>query len=209
LNKTAELVNKWAIFEETHPEGSIDEFCRYHLAANQEKESTGKLFDGELPPRPDIVMTKLLDRLSRLHMIYIQLALKGMKIRHFEEFSLLSAIANLKTPRKTEVIYHTINELSTGLKLLAGLKKNGYITEQDDPDDKRSIRLHLTPKGQKLLNICYERFSKVPEMLFLDIPETDIELCIQLLKNVDLKFSKLWQQHRSKSFDDIYKSVKR
>ena len=141
--------------------------------------------------------------MARIHMIYIQIAMKGMKIQHFEEFSLLSAIANLKNPRKTEVIYHTINELSTGLNLLAVMKRRGYINELDDPEDKRSIRLSLTPKGKKILGACYERFSKIPELLFKDMNNDDMLLCIQLLKNVDLKFSKIWQQDKGRSLEEI------
>src|ERR1700676_787986 len=196
MNKTVELVNGYAEFEDSHPESSIEDFCRYFLASKRNKETLGNLFDGEMPPRADIIITKLVDRIARIHMIYIQIAMKGMKIHHFEEFSLLSAIANLKTPRKTEVIYHTINELSTGLNLLAGMKKRGYINERDDPEDKRSKRLNLTPKGKKILEGCYERFSKIPELLFKDMKEEDIRLCIQLLKNVDIKFSKSWQHDK-------------
>jgi DNA-binding MarR family transcriptional regulator len=207
MNKTVELVTTWTQFEEKHSGASLEDFYRYCLALNRESANIDNLFDGEVPPRPDIVITKLLDRIARLHMIYMHIAMKGMKISHFEEFSLLSAIANLKTPRKTEVIYHTINELSTGLNLLGGMKKRGYIVEQDDPDDKRSKRLMLTPRGKKVLEDCYARFSKIPELLFMEMPRDDIELCIQLLKNIDSKFSKLWQQHKSKSFDQVYKSI--
>jgi len=209
MNNTAKLVTAWVAFEETHPQASVEDFCRHYVASNRRKEENAdNLFDGELPPRPDIVITKLLDRISRMHMVYIQLAMQGMQIDHFEEFSLLSAIANLKTPRKTEVIYHTINELSTGLNLLAGMNKKGYITEHDDPDDKRSKRLKLTAKGRKILEGCYERFSKIPEIIFMDMSDEDIQLCIQLLKNVNAKFSKLWLAHKNKSFDYVYRSMK-
>ena len=208
MNKTVELVNSYAEYEDSHPESSIEDFCRYFLASKRNKETLGNLFDGEMPPRADIIITKLIDRIARIHMIYIQIAMKGMKIHHFEEFSLLSAIANLKTPRKTEVIYHTINELSTGLNLLDGMKKRGYINERDDPEDKRSKRLNLTPKGKKILEGCYERFSKIPELLFKDMKEEDIRLCIQLLKNVDLKFSKSWQHDKGRSLEEITKSPK-
>ena len=208
MNKTVDLVNSFAEFEDSHPESGIEDFCRYFLASKRKKETLGNLFDGEMPPRADITITKLIDRIARIHMIYIQIAMKGMKIHHFEEFSLLSAIANLKTPRKTEVIYHTINELSTGLNLLAGMKKRGYINERDDPEDKRSKRLGLTPKGKKVLEGCYERFSKIPELLFKDMKEEDIRLCIQLLKNVDLKFSKSWQHDKGRSLEEITKSSK-
>jgi len=208
MNKTAELVNLWADFEDKYSEASIDEFCRYYLTSKRETVSSGELFNGDFPPRADIVLTKLIDRISRLHMIYVQLALKEMKISHFEEFSLLSAIANLETPRKTEVIYHTINELSTGLALLSGMKKQGYIIERDDPEDKRSKRLQLTTKGQKVLQACYERFSKIPELLFDGVPKEDVELCIQLLKNVDIKYSQLWQMHKRGTFDEVYNHIK-
>jgi DNA-binding MarR family transcriptional regulator len=206
MNKTAELVNYYAAFENSHPDSSIEDFCRYHLASKGNKETLGNLFDGEIPPRSDIIITKLIDRIARIHMIYIQIAMKGMKIRHFEEFSLLSAIANLKAPRKTEVIYHTINELSTGLNLLAGMRKRGYLDERDDPEDKRSIRLSLTPKGKKILDGCYKRFAKIPELLFKDMKEEDILLCIQLLKNVDLRFSRVWQNDKGRTLEEISKS---
>jgi DNA-binding MarR family transcriptional regulator len=205
-NKTAELVNEWAAFEENHPEADIGDFCRYYLVYQREKEGK-ELFDGALPPRSDIVISKLIDRISKLHMVYIHIAMDGIRINNFEEFALLNAIANLRSPRKTEVIYHTINELSTGLNLLANLRKLGYITEHDDPDDKRSKRLHLTPKGEKVLHECYLRFMRVPEMLFMEMTTQDIEVCVQLLKNVDLKFSALWQQHKGKPFEQVYEAV--
>jgi len=207
MNKTAQLVIQWTEFEEKHPDGSLEDFYRYSLASNRERVNNENLFEGEIPPRQDIVITKLIDRIARLHMIYMHMAMKGMKIVHFEEFSLLSAIANLKTPRKTEVIYHTINELTTGLNLLSGMKKRGYITEHGDPDDKRSKRLALTPKGRRVLEGCYERFSKIPEMMFMDMHKDDIDLCIQLLRNVNFKFSKLWHQDRGKPFEQVYKNI--
>ena len=203
MNQIVELVNNYAKYEESHPDSGLEDFCRHYLASRHKKDKLDNLFGGEMPPRPDIIIAKLIDRISRIHMIYIQIAMEGMKIHHFEEFSLLSAIAHLKTPRKTEVIYHTINELSTGLNLLADMKKRGYINEQDDPEDKRSKRLILTSKGKKILEGCYERFSKIPELLFKDLKEEDIRLCIQLLKNVDLKFSRLWQHDRGRSLEEI------
>jgi DNA-binding MarR family transcriptional regulator len=206
-NKTAELVNQWAVFEATHPEADIEDFCSYYLISRRQKDDTQKLFDGVMPPGPHIVINKLIGRIAKLFMIYINMALEDIRIHHFEEFNLLNAIAHLKEPKKTEVIYHTINELSTGLNLLAGLKKQGYIIEQDDPDDKRSKRLRLTPKGEKILKACRERLSKVPEMIFMDMPSEDIELCVQLLKNIDIKFSALWQQHKGRPFVQVYEAM--
>ena len=209
MKPIVELVSAWTAFEDLYPKGTIEDFCRQHLALKTEKKQAEPLFDGEMPPRPDIILTKMLDRFARLHRVYIQLAMKGLKLKHFEEFNLLSAISNLKNPRKTDVIYHTLIELSTGLNLLSALRKRGYITEQTDPDDKRSIRLGLTARGEKILYACYERFSKVPQLLFMDMAADDIEQCIQLLKNIDFKFSKLWLQHKTMPFDQVYDLITR
>ena len=208
MNKTADLVSLWADYDSKHPGTTIKEFCRYYLVSNKLEEESPRLFDGEMPPRQDIILSKLLDRISRLHMVYIHIAMQDLKIKHFEEFSLLSAVANLSNPRKTEVIYHTINELSTGLNLLGGLKKRGYITEHEDPEDGRSKRLKLTAKGEQVLQSCYERFSRVPEILFMEMPEEDIKFCIQLLWRVETKFSKLYLQDKDKTFQEVYKDIK-
>ena len=203
MNRTVELITHWVDFESNHPEGTLEEFCHHYLASKRELSNNDRLFDGEMPPRKDIILIKLIDRIARLHMVYIHVALKDLKINHFEEFSLLSAIANLNYPRKTEVIYHTINEISTGLNLLGGLKKRGYITETDDPEDKRSKRLAITPKGQKVLESCYKKFSIVPEMMCADMNSEDIDLCIRILKNIEIKFSKLYVNHKDKSIDQV------
>ena len=207
MNTTVKLVNLWASYEANHPLADIADFCRHYLITERQQTIGGDLFNGEKPPRPDIALTKLMDRFSRLHMIYVQMALEDLEIDHFGEFNLLSAIANLHTPRKTEVIYHTLNELSTGLNLLAGMKKKGYFIEWDDLEDKRSKRLKLTPLGEQILQTCYTTFSKIPEMLFMEIDRSDIEVCLQLLKNVEIKFSGLWQNHKSKAFATVYSTI--
>jgi DNA-binding MarR family transcriptional regulator len=208
MHKTVELITRWVDFEDKHPEGTLEEFCRYYLASKREPDAN-KLFEGEMPPRKDIILIKLIDRIARLHMVYIHVALKDLKINHFEEFSLLSAIANLNHPRKTEVIYHTINEISTGLKLLGDLKKRGYITESDDPEDKRSKRLAITAKGQKVLEACYNKFSIVPQLMCSEMKADDIDLSIQLLKNIEIKFSRLYMNHKDKSFAEVVQDIGR
>jgi DNA-binding MarR family transcriptional regulator len=116
-------------------------------------------------------------------------------------------IKNLQTPKKTEIIYHTVNELSNGLNTLKSLLQQGYIKEQNDEEDKRSKRVSITPKGEKILQLCYRKVHRVSEMMFFEMPEEDIDLCIQLLKNVEQKFSNQWLQHKGKDFDKIYKSI--
>jgi len=208
LNKTVELVNEWAKFEENYPNAGIDEFCRYYIINARQKQSQEELFQGAIPPPPDISLVKLMGRLTRMFLMYADPAIKENGIRHLDDFLFLNVIHQRKEPRKTEVIYEAMTEVSTGLLILTYLKQKKLITEFDDPVDKRSKRVKMTDDGIKLLFKCYHDLSDVGQMMFGDVPKDDINLCIQLLKNVDSKFAKLWYQHKGKSLDEVIQSIK-
>jgi hypothetical protein len=44
-------------------------------------------------------------------------------------------------------------------------------------------------------------------MMTNELSEDDKQLCIQLLKNIEIKFSAFWQQHKGKAFDEVYDDV--
>jgi hypothetical protein len=45
------------------------------------------------------------------------------------------------------------------------------------------------------------------KMLMYDLTTDDKQLCIALLKNVEMKFSSLWPQHKGKSFEEVFSSI--
>ena len=207
MNKTVTLVNAWARFEETHPAGNIDDFCRHYLASQREGKEKGLLAGVVVPRVSDALLMKIIGRISKLNMSYANMALKGTELNQIEEFGILGTIKQEKNPKKTEVIYANLFELSSGTDLLARMMKRGLIREYDDKEDRRSKRLELTPKGEKAVIVCYERVIKNARMLMHDLSDDDKDLSIQLLKNIEIKFSALWQQHKGKDFDEVYNSV--
>jgi DNA-binding MarR family transcriptional regulator len=207
MNKTIELVNLWGKFEEQHPDGSIEDFCRHHLARHQQKKAKGPLVGGVVPPLIDGLLLKIMGRIHKLNMNYANIALKGTGLHQIEEMGMLLTIKQEKNPRKTEVIYANLFELSSGTDMLTRLKQRGLIKEYDDQEDKRSKRLELTAKGEKVVDLCKEKIAKNATMLLLDLSQDDKELCIQLLKNVEIKFSALWSKHKGKEFEEIYQEV--
>jgi DNA-binding MarR family transcriptional regulator len=206
MNKTVALVNEWGDFESRHPDGSIEDFCRYYLARKQEPPK-GPLVGGVVPPSVDGLLLKIIGRIHKLNMFYANMALKESDLNQIEEFGILATIRQEKNPRKTEVIYANLFELSSGTDMLARLKKRGLIKEYDDKEDKRSKRLELTAKGEKTFTSCLGRVHKMATMIMHDLAIDDKELCIQLLKNIEIKFSALWQKHKGRDFEEIYKEV--
>jgi len=208
MRKVVELITEWGSFDEQHPEGSIEEFCRYYLiqkAGEGDKVAQQPMFPVPVPV--DFALMRLINRIVKLHTIYAVAATAGTGINTSEEFSLLNAIDSLNEPRKTVAIYTALFELSTGTDMLNRLKKIGFIIEYDDTEDRRSKRVKITPKGYKALAICRKRMTQLAEMEFHDLTSDEKKICIRLLSSVDTKFSGLWQSHKGKDFEDIYKEI--
>ncbi|RAK35004.1 UNVERIFIED_ORG: DNA-binding MarR family transcriptional regulator [Chitinophaga ginsengisegetis] len=206
MNKAVELITEWGAFDDQHPESSIEEFCRYYLAHKQTRKPVppeGKF----LPVQSEGVLMRVIGRIFKLHTIYTVAALDGTGINTIDEYSLLNTVAQLKEPRKTEAIYAALQELSTGTDKLNRLKKLGYLAEYDDKEDKRSKRLKVTPKGEKVLVLCRRRISQLAEVMFHDMTDDDRKLCVQLLKGVETKFAGIWQSHKGKDFEEIYAEI--
>jgi len=204
MNKTVELVNEWASFEQRHPDADIGDFCRHYLISQREKDRKMPLEGGDIPWHPNGLLLKMMGRINKLNLIFAAKALEGTGVDQLEEFGMLLTVRRLKTPRKTEIIYANIFELSSGTDMLNRLREKGFIKEYADKEDRRSKRVSLTPAGEKTISLCAERMQKCAGMMLADMNEEDIKLCTQLLKNVEIKFAALWQQHKSDSFEEIY-----
>jgi DNA-binding MarR family transcriptional regulator len=207
MNKTILLVNEWGAFEAKYPDRHIEDFCRYYLSHQKEKESPGKLTGGVIPANPDALLLKIIGRIAKFISFYSNLALEGTTLKQIEEFGILLTIQREQRPRKTDIIYSNLFELSGGTDLLRRLHKRGLIKEYIDKNDRRSKRIELTPEGEQAIEAGKPRARKMAKMLLRDMPEDDKQLCIQLLKNTEIKFSALWQRHKGKKFDEVYEGL--
>jgi DNA-binding MarR family transcriptional regulator len=204
MNKTVELVKLWGDFEEQHPESTLEDFFRYQLAkkleAGQPAPAANKLI-------PDISgrLVILLRRIGKFHMSYSNKALEGTGLDQIEEFGILVTIYNMGNPIKSEAIYNNIIELSSGSNMLIRMKKRGLVTEYPDKDDKRVIRLKVTPKGEETVLIAKDKVLQVAQMMVHDLSDDDKQLVIRLLTPVDKRFSGMFQKQKNKPFHEIFK----
>jgi DNA-binding MarR family transcriptional regulator len=207
MNKTVALVNEWAKYEAKYPGGDVADFCRYFLAHQNKKEVKGALVGGVIPTVTDGLLLKIMGRISKLNQLYAAKALSGTGLTQIEEFGILVNIKQNVNPRKSDVIYANLFELSSGTDTLKRLQIRGLVREYVDMEDKRSKRLELTARGEAAFEQCHDRIVKNARMILHDLEDDDKNLCIQILKGVEVKFSKLWPQHKSKQFEEVHGSV--
>lgn len=204
MEKTLELINLWAEFIKQHPDAGIEDFFRYQLLMKKGAQENSELVGGVIPLDIDALLMKIIGRITKMHSVYIETAFQGLPLNHIEEFGVLATINNYKNPKKSEVAYANLMELSSGTDIFNRLKAKGLITEYVDPDDKRSKRVELTSEGRRIMSEALQIARKLASMLFHELSEDDKQLCIQLLKNVEIKFSALIVKQKGKSFNEIY-----
>ncbi len=209
MNKTVQLVNEWAAFEETHPEASLEEFCRYYLTVQRSKQELGPSFaGGGVPPAPKSHLMKLLSFITRAAHAYYNKAFESIpEIRQKEDFFFLNIIGNKDASRKTDIINQQFLGLSTGIETLNRLISQELVTERPDPADKRAKLLTITEKGRETLNRCYAMTQKVNDILLHDMNDEDVRLCIQLLRKTEARHSALFFEMRDKPLDELYEKV--
>jgi DNA-binding MarR family transcriptional regulator len=208
MNKTVELVNEWARFEQQYKEATIEEFCRRYLISQREKKEIGKNFRGVIPPQVDAYLSKLIGRVCQILILYSEIPIQSIpEIKQMEDFYFLNSIKHLGESRKTDIISYNFIELSSGIDILNRLQKNKLIEERSDPADKRAKLVKATAKGEKILMKCYEGLIKVSDIVFWGMDQEDKKLCIQLLKGVEIKHAKLVMEARGKSIDEIHEIV--
>lgn len=209
MNKTVQLVNEWGAFEQAHPHAEIEDFCRYFLTAQRAKLELGENFSGKgTPPTPASFLMKLIGYIGRLFELYITRAMSDLpEIKQAEDFYFLNNISHSGECRKTEVAHQQLMGVTTGIDTLNRLLAQGLIEERTDPSDKRARLVKVTEKGAQILKECYRRASVVNDLIFSDLNEDDLKLCIQLLRGVESKHSAMAIDLRELPIKDMYEKV--
>lgn len=193
MNKTVQLVNEWAAYEQQHSNADLEDFCRYYLTVQRSKREVGPNFaGGGVPPHPKSFLMKLIGFLCRASSVFYEKAFAHIpEIRQKEDFYLLNIILNKDESRKTEVIIAQMLGMTTGIDTLNRLLAAGLIQERPDPTDKRAKLLSITEQGREVLGRCYVAAQKVNDAILYGLSDEDIRLCIQLLREVEARQSAL------------------
>lgn len=67
---------------------------------------------------------------------------------------------------------------------LKQLARRGWVTQTHDADDKRKIRIHLTPKGRELFYRAFPLALQAREQALVDFSEQEVATLRSLLKRI-------------------------
>lgn len=100
----------------------------------------------------DSVINTTLVRLYRYAKLQAKTAIAGTSFSTPDDFIYLISLVSFGSMSKTALIKLNVHEKSAGMQIVKRLIDNGLVIQTPIESDKRNRILHITPKGQLLLN---------------------------------------------------------
>lgn len=202
-----EVLKQWAAYRKNHPKGVFEDFCRYYLLRLRTHATPKKGGALRRPPDTDSMFMMTLSRSTLAFWVYMRIALRDTPLPAIEEVMICAALFQLGESRKTDVINHSMMEISTGTDILNRLIKKGVVRQRVDPDDKRSKLLTLTPSGIRTLQKCFAKARMARKAFLADLTEDDKKLVAGILDPLQEKHSKLAVASKGKTIEEIYEET--
>jgi DNA-binding MarR family transcriptional regulator len=200
MNKSIELLIAFDEYQQKYADAALQDFCRYYLAKSSKtvEPKTGSSRG---------LLLKIIGRIASAFSLYHRAAMDKTELPSPEGFYYLNGLTVLGEVRKTELINYLLVEYTTGMEAINKLLSDRLIVERPDENDKRAKLISLTKKGKTVLSDCYSYSTKAGQIIFGDLDENDLQLCIQLLKGVEEKHSKLAIELKNQDFEKMFKKA--
>lgn len=134
---------------------------------------------------------------------YAKLALQNKPLVSLDDFVFLSTLHELKSLTKMTLIESHVIEKQTGIQVIKRLVEQGLIIEQKDKQDKRSTRISLTKKGEKVILSCYLDMGIVADLVTGDLTNDELNTLYQLLQKLDNFHSPIYKKINQLSFEEL------
>lgn len=137
-------------------------------------------------------------------LFYSRKIFKNSKIYSIDDFSFLASLMPDKKLKKADVIRKNISEKSSGNEVLKRLLRHGLIKETDNPSDKRSKLLELSPDGLEAIQGIRTQIYKVSELVNGDLSEQEITVMLTLLEKLNVYHRPIFDANDEKHLNSLF-----
>ncbi|MBO0931154.1 MarR family winged helix-turn-helix transcriptional regulator [Fibrella aquatilis] len=157
--------------------------------------------------RPEAHLASLTGRLASYAHFYSKKAMQPIGFKSIEDPVYLIVLAQMGTPKKSELIYEMMAEFASGIDVINRLVKMELIEEFPDEQDRRSKRLLLTNKGITVIQETFPVMDKVADVAYSSLSEGEKTLLVQILQKLDKYHADHYRPNRTADFDTVYERM--
>lgn len=137
------------------------------------------------PKKPKPSITMYIHFMYKYALFYSRKIFKNSMIYSIDDFSVLASLLPDKQLMKADVIRKNVTEKSSGNEVLKRLLRQQLIEETENPNDKRSKLLKLTPAGFVEINAVRSQLEKMGNLVAGDLSEQEKEILITMLSKLN------------------------
>lgn len=152
---------------------------------------------------PDNDISILIVFMFRYAKSYIKKALKESIIQTADEFSYLITLMTYESLTKTELIGKLVMEKTSGVEIIKRLLKQELLTEFEDPEDKRSVRVAISTKGKIELAKILPEMDKVTKLVSGNLTANEKNTLAYLLKKLDHFHNEIYHNRKDYPLNDL------
>jgi len=157
----------------------------------------------EAAEQGDTAITMLISYLYRYTKNYSKKALEDSPLSTFDDFAFLATLSYSGSLTKTELIQMHLLEITSGIEIIKRLSKYGYLTSFQDPDDRRSKRVKLTPMGRQVLEEVMEKMDKAAYIFSGKLSLQERADLLPVMHKLHDFHSEIFRRDRKSSLDKI------
>lgn len=134
---------------------------------------------------------------------YIKKAMKDSLMKTADEFSFLITLLTYDSMTKIELINSQIMEKTSGNEIINRLIKLGLVTQETDLEDKRSIRIRISPLGRAELFKILPKMQMVSEIVAGNLNENERYALSFILRKLDRFHNEIFHNKRKSDLEEL------
>jgi DNA-binding MarR family transcriptional regulator len=134
---------------------------------------------------------------------YVKKAMQGSVLQTMEEFGFLMTLVTRESMTKTELIQTAVMEKTSGTEVIRRLLRLGLVREYPDPDDRRSVRVSITPEGRAAVFALLPNMESVAKIVSGNLTPAEISTLFGLLKKLDHFHNDIFLHRRNASLEEL------
>jgi DNA-binding MarR family transcriptional regulator len=173
------------------------------LASRSAGENAAEPPVAEPPPYLEGEIAQYLSGVYRYARFYAKRALRHTQLESLDEFGYLITLLEEGASSKAALITRNIQEIPSGTEVLKRLLRKGWIAEQPDPQDRRSVKVSLREEGKAALLGSFGQIANIARMVAGNLsPGERLEL-LRLLKKLNQFHYPIFSGYRNEELETL------
>ena len=144
-----------------------------------------------------------LGKMNRYVENYCRKAMPKTQVPSIDEFTYLILLLQYESLTKTELIHHNGHPITTGTEIIKRLLKKGFISQFDNTEDKRSVRVQLTEAGKVAIFSTATATKGISSLATGILSDQELISLVNTLKKLDEFHDRVFREGKQLEVEEL------